>query len=1034
MLNNNEYDIFFSHSSLDHPQIEPILKLLQKKGLRIWYDDTELLDYEEITKSIELGLANSKILLSFYSQNYPQSRACQYELTSALIAAHRIGNRPNRILVINPEQTYDHIHPVELRDQSQPNCYFISGDLDTLVDIISERVHRINTKFGEILNRQTIRWYGKTGLGSRRFVGRIPTMWSIHSALHASSFYFISKTHAPPIVQIIGMGGIGKSLIAEEYALWFATSFPGGIFWLNAFGNNEEKNASTPEDREAERIRQFLNIAVQYGIIAENKKTDEIIAEFNNQIAQRNLPFLWIVDDIPIGMTRFELEKWFAPTGSQGRTLITTRTSSYNFLGTSLDLNPLESDEALILLEKWRKPISSEEKTAAKKITMLLGCHPLALDVAGSHLERSISKTPFTSFERDLTDQTSDALELGKELVGLLPTGHEASIAKTFLISINQMDEEGKDFLRLASILASAPIHGSLVSKVFLEVDSLNEKAGIQRAEKGISQATMLSLAKCEGDSPPSWTVHPLISRTMRFTADRVDRNKQLRTAAVTAHIAALKRVRDERIHRELNPVLPHARELIINSEDLPTCELMGLIAKFDDSEGAYRSAESLYRSELKIRKMLQGERNPYTLGTMNNLAGVLCEQGNFTDARKFQEHVLKISKETHGDEHPLTVVTMNSLAMTLHYQGDLIGARSLQEKVLILNKKHSGMEHPHTLVTMDNLSAILADQGDFVNARKLQEQVLEIRKKTVGEEHPSTIIVLDNLAQTIKKQGDLTTARRFQEELVKKCKLIFGDDHPHTLTAMNNLADTLRVQGDLIRAQILQEKVMERMKIVFGEEHPKTLTAMNNLSLTLHSQRNFKGALKLLEHVFIVSKKNLGENHPDTLSAMNNLGDLLRETGDLDRARTLQEELLVRTTNILGDEHPLTMTAMSNLALSLQSLGDIINARKLLEKVVKNNKNIFGTVHPTTIISMKNYADLLCDQGDFTNAQNLQEEILETSGKIYGEEHKVTLAIMDDLVKTYRKQGHVIHAMKLQRQIKKIRRNKLHTKTKKSY
>jgi hypothetical protein len=30
------------------------------------------------------------------------------------------------------------------------------------------------------------------------------------------------------------MGGVGKTLLAEEYALRFAAAYPSGIFWLSA--------------------------------------------------------------------------------------------------------------------------------------------------------------------------------------------------------------------------------------------------------------------------------------------------------------------------------------------------------------------------------------------------------------------------------------------------------------------------------------------------------------------------------------------------------------------------------------------------------------------------------------------------------------------------------------------------------------------------------------------------------------------------------------------------------------------------------
>ena len=61
---------------------------------------------------------------------------------------------------------------------------------------------------------------------------------------------------------VSGLGGIGKSLLVEEYTLRFGTAFPGGVFWLRAFGNDPSRHSLTAEARETIRIEQFGAIAV----------------------------------------------------------------------------------------------------------------------------------------------------------------------------------------------------------------------------------------------------------------------------------------------------------------------------------------------------------------------------------------------------------------------------------------------------------------------------------------------------------------------------------------------------------------------------------------------------------------------------------------------------------------------------------------------------------------------------------------------------------------------------------------------------
>jgi len=52
--------------------------------------------------------------MAFYSLNYAHSRACQWELTAGFLAAQREGDPRQRVLIVNPEEMAEHIHPVEL--------------------------------------------------------------------------------------------------------------------------------------------------------------------------------------------------------------------------------------------------------------------------------------------------------------------------------------------------------------------------------------------------------------------------------------------------------------------------------------------------------------------------------------------------------------------------------------------------------------------------------------------------------------------------------------------------------------------------------------------------------------------------------------------------------------------------------------------------------------------------------------------------------------------------------------------------------
>jgi tetratricopeptide (TPR) repeat protein len=299
------------------------------------------------------------------------------------------------------------------------------------------------------------------------------------------------------------------------------------------------------------------------------------------------------------------------------------------------------------------------------------------------------------------------------------------------------MGPEGQDFLRLASMLATAPIPASLVIFVFCEADGLSEASGKRSATRAIHSAEKLSLAeRVEGDDA-AFLVHTLVSRTMRFRDREPKRSGELQDAAVRVLTDKFRENADDpRTHHELEPTIVHARELVGRDEEIETVDLTGWVARYDHVRGAYKSAENLCHLQWEIRSRILGDEHPDTLTSMNNLAETLSAQGDLTGAREKQEEVLEIRSRILGDEHPDTLTSMNNLAETLRAQGDLTGAREKQEEVLEIQRRILGDEHQDTTVSAWNLFSTLLEMGDPIKAML----VLETDLRWLFDRDPTTL------------------------------------------------------------------------------------------------------------------------------------------------------------------------------------------------------------------------------------------------------------------------------------------------------
>jgi TIR domain-containing protein len=206
------YDVFVSYPWTDREAVLPLAQALGDHGLRVFVDNPEIDDFARITTTITRSLAASRVLLAYYSAAYPTRRACQWELTAAYLAAQRVGDPSRRILVLNPEPTPDHLHPGELRDAlfRRPPDRGDPAALAELAQAVADRVRELPGPLGAVAPLVPARWLPTQGLGSTRFVGRLPEMWRLHSALHPQTTRLTVGRTGPAVAQLRGLGGSAR--------------------------------------------------------------------------------------------------------------------------------------------------------------------------------------------------------------------------------------------------------------------------------------------------------------------------------------------------------------------------------------------------------------------------------------------------------------------------------------------------------------------------------------------------------------------------------------------------------------------------------------------------------------------------------------------------------------------------------------------------------------------------------------------------------------------------------------------------------
>jgi Tetratricopeptide repeat/TIR domain len=755
------YDVFVSHTwaPADLAAVRPLVQALRNQGLRVFIDESEVDRFARITTTITEGLAASKVLLPFYSATYPNSQACQWELTAAYLAAQRAGDDPaERILVVNPEPGYDHLQPGELRDAlaGQPPAPDDQAGLTKLAEAVADRARQVPGPLGAVAPLAPPRWLPVQGLGSNRFVGRLPELWRLHAALHPQTTRLTAGRVGPAVALVRGLGGVGKTLLAEEYALRFGAAYPGGVFWLRAYGSHQDRPA-TFEELAADHDRQVRAVAARLGLPVADCSPDEVQGILASALHERGQSCLWVVDDLSDGLEVPQVQALLAPD-PVACTLLTTRSRRYDDLAKVVDLDVLPAGDALALLTSHRPARTKQERADAALLVAELGWHALAVDVAGAALRAQAGLGSFAQFRAALKETSRDELELAADLAGALPGGHQASIAATLRRSLRRIDPAGSDMLRLAAVLAAAPVPLTLIAAVLQDADELDEPTARRQATRGVAQAENLSLATqtrlsadpdtaVEPTVEGGWMVHALVARTMRLSDPKPQRTQALQAAAVGVLTGALQAIVDPRKHTSLRQVVPHARELARHPATPAEAELLGWVARYDYERGDFRPAQLGYQQQWEASRRLLGPEHPDTLGSMDNLALMLRALGDLGGARELHQQALDARRRVLGPEHPNTLTSMNNLAATLRALGDPAGARELHQQIPDAYRRVLGPEHPNTLGSMNNLAETLHDLGDLAGARDLLQQVVDVSRRLLGPDHPTTRTAAENLA-----------------------------------------------------------------------------------------------------------------------------------------------------------------------------------------------------------------------------------------------------------------------------------------------
>lgn len=785
-------------------------------------------------------------------------------------------------------------------------------------------------------------------------------------------------------VAVAGLGGVGKTQVALEYAHRFRADYD-VIWWMNC-GQPQYVDASLADLGQAMRVVFNAALPEEGGV---TEAAQQVLNFLHRGFAGQR--WLLIYDNAEdIG----EVKNLVPSSG--GHVLITSRNQAWADLGNPLKLDVFKRQESISHLRK-RAPVITDAE--AGELAGTLGDMPLAVAAAGALLASTGMSVP--EYLQQLRQQPTRTFLVGDPL-----NEYPEAVTETWEISLNQLRRRSAVAARLlefCSVMAPDISLDLIVTQPMVmmlqDLDpAISERTMISRL---IRQIDLLALIKLDNNARQI-QVHRVV-QALVGTRMREQERESARQAVHRLLVAARPEgdVDDPQTWPRYRLIWPHLNPSgAMWSEDQQVRELLiervRYLRQRDDLERGRRRAEEIQGA---WRTMLARGPDPEMARALRrqlfrmqfNLANILRDLALFQEARAVDEAVLQGQTEDLGDQHPHTLQTRGSLAADLRAQGYYQQALEHDLETYRLWSSEFGDEYRGTLAAAHNLALSYLLTGDFRNALDYDSRTLERRAAVLSPEHPRTLNSGAAVARDLLEAGRYADAVAQIDAVWVHCRKILGDDDRATLNARLALGVAQRCTGHLEEAVRNVDAATVGLIRGFGSDSSDALAGRLSQALNLLATHQVQRGMRAAEQVLTVYEGRLGPDHPHALICTLNIATAACLERDYDaaqaRARSAAEGLEAR----VGTAHPYTLAATMVLGTVLACQGRLTEAAELEQLAASGRERVLGPQHPDTLRCLANL--LLTRQAQGVDGSRERDAVIAALASMLGREHPDVLA-----------------------------------------
>jgi Tfp pilus assembly protein PilF len=615
------------------------------------------------------------------------------------------------------------------------------------------------------------------------------------------------------VVAVRGLGGMGKSQVALEYAHRMRGAGRYRVAgWVRA-----DSVVTAAEDLAA--LAPLLGLAadgpageVAASVVAALGSRRDWLVVFDNAQAPGDLA----------GMLR----------GGGGHVLITSRNRAWSGVASQLDLEVFSRAESVAFLCKRS---GRAEPDAAGELAGELGDLPLALAQAAAYIDaRAVTIGGYLALYRDPVL----ARRLREE--GLDAGEYPASVARTWLLTSGQLAGDrpaAVELLRLCAFLDPDDIDLDVLAAGATEAGGVLAAALDDPLERTETAGALARASLVTATAQGRLRVHRLVQAVTR---DQLDEDQVAAWSGCALRLVAAVFPGEPGDHRSwpvCASVAPHVEAVAAHTKRYPDLavkrsRLLDRLGVYLIASAQFRAALSVLERALAIKEAAYGPDHPEVAITLTNLGVVQQYLGELSAARTTLERALAIKEAAYGPDHPEVAITLTYLGIVQQYLGELPAARTTLERALAIKEAAYGPDHPEVAITLTNLGNVQRQMGERAAAGTTLERALAIFEAAYGPDHSEVTITLTNLGIVQQELGELPAARTTLERALAIQEAAYGPDHPEVAITLTNLGIVQQELGELPAARTTLERALAIKEAAYGPDHPQVAFTLNNLGI----------------------------------------------------------------------------------------------------------------------------------------------------------------------------------------------------------